>query len=107
MTAEHPCRRLAAFWTIGVTVVVELITVAVRFGAGISAAEFNKSAPLLLQFHHSFWSIPLLLVLPLTWRRPRFSGALLGIALGLILSDAIHHLLVLPITVGNTGWHWP
>ena len=25
----------------------------------------------------------------------------------LALSDAIHHLMVLPITVGNTGWHWP
>ena len=32
-----------------------------------------------------FWSIPLLLALPLTWRWPRLSGAL-GIALGLIAS---------------------
>jgi hypothetical protein len=86
---------------------VELITLGVRFGAGVSAAEFNRDAPLLLQLHHSFWSIPLLLPLPLLWRWPRLSGTILGVALGLIFSDATHHLVVLPITVGNTGWHWP
>ena len=54
-----------------------------------------------------FYSIPLLLVVPFLWGKPGLSGALLGIALGLILSDLSHHFLVLPLTVGNTGWHWP
>ena len=54
-----------------------------------------------------FLSIPLFLVVPLAWRKPRLSGVLLGIALGLIFSDLSHHFLVLPLTVGNTGWHWP
>ena len=31
----------------------------------MSATEFNATAPLLLQIHHMFWSVPLLLVLPL------------------------------------------
>ena len=54
-----------------------------------------------------FWSLPLLAIVALVWRKPRLSGALLGIACGLILSDLAHHFLVLPLTVGNTGWHWP
>jgi hypothetical protein len=94
-------------WTVVSTVLIEALTIQLRFGRGVSAVEFNKTAPLLLQIHHMFLSIPLLLVLPLVWRKPRLSGALLGIALGLIFSDLLHHFLVLPLTVGNTGWHWP
>ena len=54
-----------------------------------------------------FWSIPLLAIVPFVWRRPKLSGALLGIAFGLILSDLVHHFIVLLLTVGNIGWHWP
>jgi len=54
-----------------------------------------------------FWSVPLLLIVPLVWRKTRLSGTLLGIAAGLILSDLLHHFLVLPLTMGNTSWHWP
>lgn len=32
---------------------------------------------------------------------------MLGIAIDLIASDLIHHFLVLPLLVGNSGWHWP
>ena len=99
--------RVLVEWTIISTLVVEAITAYLRFRGGIAAADFNKTAPLLLQIHHMFWSLPLLLVVPLVWRKPKLSGALLGIACGLILSDLAHHFLVLPLTVGNTGWHWP
>jgi hypothetical protein len=93
---------------LGVTVAVEAVTLAARFAAGLSAAEFNAGAPpLLLQMHHMFWSLPLLAIVPFVWRRPRLSGSLLGISFGLIASDLLHHFLVLPLTVGNTGWHWP
>jgi hypothetical protein len=54
-----------------------------------------------------FYSLPLFVAVPLVWRKPKLSGALLGIACGLILSDLLHHFLVLPLTVGNMGWHWP
>lgn len=100
-------RESIVVWTIAVTLVAEAITCALRFGTGATATEFNKTAPLLLQIHHMFWSVPLLAVVPFVWRRPRLSGTLLGIGLGLILSDLAHHFLVLPLTVGNTGWHWP
>jgi hypothetical protein len=94
-------------WTIASTLLVEAVTIYLRFRSGIHAAEFNKTAPLLLQIHHMFWSIPLLAAVPLVWRKPRLSGAMVGIAVGLILSDLLHHFVVLPLTVGNTGWHWP
>lgn len=99
--------RVTVVWTVVSTVLVEAITIYLRFRSGVSASEFNKTAPLLLQIHHMFWSVPLLLIVGLVWRRVRLSGALLGIALGLILSDLLHHFVVLPLTVGNTGWHWP
>jgi hypothetical protein len=99
--------RSVVFWCLATTVVAEAITLWLRFGRGMEATEFNRTAPLLLQIHHMFWSLPLLAVLPLFLRRPRIAAGLLGIALGLILSDLMHHFVLLPITVGNTGWHWP
>jgi len=108
MTSSNPRRHVIIAWTIGITLAVEAITIALRFGANIDAVQFNATEPpFLLKIHHAFWSIPLLLIIPLVWRWPKTSGTLLGIGLGLILSDAIHHLVVLPITVGNMGWHWP
>jgi hypothetical protein len=97
--------RIVVVWTVVSTVLVEAITIYLRFRSGVSATEFNKTAPLLLQIHHMFWSLPLLVVVWLVWRNVRLSGALLGIALGLTLSDLLHHFVVLPLTVDNTGWH--
>jgi hypothetical protein len=100
-------RKVIIIWTIASMVLIEAFTIYLRFRSGITATEFNQTAPLLLQIHHMFWSVPLLLVIPPLWRKPRLSGALLGLAFGFILSDLVHHLLVLPLTVGNMGWHWP
>jgi hypothetical protein len=61
----------------------------------------------LVQNLHMFWSIPLLALAPFVWRWPKLSGALLGVGFGLIASDLAHHFIVLPLTVGNIGWHWP
>jgi hypothetical protein len=94
-------------WAVATTLIAEAITLYLRFACHQTAAEFNKTAPLLLQIHHMFWSVPFLVVVPICWRRPKVSGALAGIAIGLIASDLLHHFLILPLTVGNTGWHWP
>lgn len=95
-------------WGLFITVGVELITVYLRFrSGGVSAVEFNRTAPLLLQIHHMFWAVPLLVVVPFVWKKPRICGALLGTSIGFVLSDLMHHFVVLPLTVGNTGWHWP
>ena len=105
---DRSFRRYAKVFAVGVTVGFEALTLAVRFGTGVSAVEFNETAPLLLQIHHMFWSVPLFLVAPLTLRRwPRVTGALVGTGIGFVLSDLVHHFVVLPLLVGNTGWHWP
>lgn len=89
------------------TLITEAVTLYLRFGLGATAAEFNRTAPLVLQVHHMFWSIPLLLAARACRQRPKLSGALLGAAGGFIVSDLLHHFVVLPLMVGNTGWHWP
>ncbi len=105
--AEATRCRAAVAWGLATTVVVEGATLWLRFASGRTAADFNATAPLLLQIHHMFWSIPLFLVAAICWRFQRTSGAILGIAGGLVLSELIHHYIVLPATVGNTAWHWP
>jgi hypothetical protein len=100
-------RRVAVFWMVIVTVLTEAVTIYLRFGRGVNAVDFNRTAPLLLQFHHAFWCIPLFVLAGLFWRWPKASGTFLGIGCGFVASDAIHHLIVLPMTVGNMGWHWP
>ncbi len=94
-------------WGVACTIVTELVTLYLRFGAGATAVEFNETAPLVLQLHHMFWSVPLFMISAPAWKRPKVSGALLGIAIGFIASDLLHHFAVLPLLVGNTGWHWP
>lgn len=84
-----------------------MVTLYLRFGRHQTAKEFNQTAPLLLQIHHMFWSVPLLAALPACGHRPRLRGAIAGVAIGLIISDLLHHFFVLPLLVGNTGWHWP
>ncbi len=87
------------------TILFEAIAVACRL-FWTTADEFNPTAPLLLQIHHMFWALPLLVVaLPL--RHTPAARWLLAVAIGLIASDVLHHLVVLPLWIGHTGWHWP
>ena len=93
-------------WCLGVTIVGELITVAARIGAGGPATSILRpETHVLIRMHHMFWSIPFFIV-AFVVRNPTRSR-LLGVAAGLILSDLVHHFVVLPLWVGNTGWHWP
>lgn len=93
-------------WTGVVTVVGELVTVAARLAAGGPATAILKpETHVLIRMHHMFWSIPFFIVACVVWGTAR--QRLLGIAAGLILSDLAHHFIVLPLWVGNCGWHWP
>ena len=95
-------------WTISFTLIFEMITVGCRIQTGMSAVEFSQSnPPLLLQIHHFFWSLPFLVALPFIWPVVRIRNPVAGIAFGLIFSDLIHHFVVLPLWIGQTGWHWP
>lgn len=89
------------------TILTEFVTLYLRFGLGATAADFNRTAPLVLQVHHMFWSIPLFLAAVILRRKPKIVSALRGVAAGFVASDLLHHFVVLPLTVGNTGWHWP
>ena len=96
-------------WSTGafVAALTEAVTLYLRFGLQRTAVEFNRTAPLLLQIHHMFWAVPLLPFIALLWRLPRTSGVLCGIAWGFVVSDLAHHFLILPVMIGDTGWHWP
>jgi hypothetical protein len=104
--------RTAVAWTLGVAAAVEAATIVARVVSGTSAAEFQTAhrLPLPLRIHHLFWGLVALSIVPFVWRRPnweRIAGILLGVGLGLVLSDVVHHCIVLPLWVGNMGWHWP
>jgi hypothetical protein len=111
MTEQARPPRIRRRWCWAFAIVVGVITEALclycRFGLGQTAVEFNRTAPLLLQLHHMFWSVPLLILLPFVWRWERLSGVLAGASVGFIVSDLAHHFVILPITAGETGWHWP
>lgn len=102
--------RDRSFWriTIGLTIVMEIVTIATRVIYGHSAAEYiaTSKPPLLMQIHHMFWAVPFLLT-GLVANGRRTSAVMWSLSQGLIVSDLMHHFLVLPLWVGNTGWHWP
>ena len=87
---------------------MEFATIAARIIYGQSAAEYIAASkpPLLLEIHHMFWAAPFLLT-GLVAAGRRTSAVMWSLSLGLIASDLMHHFVVLPLWVGNTGWHWP
>jgi thiosulfate reductase cytochrome b subunit len=89
------------------TVIGEALALGARFGLGVSAEDFNKSARLLLQVHHMFWAIPLVVVAGVARAWPRVVSWLSALALACVASDLIHHFVVMPILAGETAWHWP
>ena len=45
-------RSAILLWAVVSTILIEALTIYLRFGRRVNAAEFNKTAPLLLQIHH-------------------------------------------------------
>lgn len=104
-TFSEPCvYRLA----LAATLALEVATILARVISGHSAAEFNAAVdpPLLVKMHHMFWALPVGLAAAWTTGR-RASCVLWALAMALVASDLLHHAVVLPLWVGNTGWHWP
>ena len=96
-------------WCAVVTLIGEAITIVARLVSGTSAAEHiaETNPPLVLQVHHMFWAVPLLIAAALIRRNRLLRCRVAGFALGVALSDLMHHFIVLPLWVGNIGWHWP
>ena len=95
--------------TLALTTLFELLTILGRILSGGSAEEWiaANNPPLLVSMHHMFWAVPVFLLAGAAGRYPRASRFLWACGVALILSDLSHHFAVLPLWVGNTGWHWP
>ncbi len=109
MTDNASSRCTVIRWCVAVTVIGEAITIVARLVSGTSAAEHiaRTNPPLILQIHHMFWAIPLLIWAALIRKNRLLRSRVVGLALGVALSDLVHHFIVLPLWVGNIGWHWP
>lgn len=88
------------------TLVVEGATVFCRFGLGLEATQATASTCGRLfggvRVHHGYMGVAMLGVAAATWRRRRTRPYwLLVLAVALVLSDAIHHFLVLWPIVGS------
>ena len=109
----------AVLWTVGLTVMFELVTVLFRFGFKLEATRDTKVIARFtrgVRIHHGYWGVPLalfgVLMLGATPIGPAVTFAGLGLSmwlvvlgLALIKSDLIHHFLVLwPIT-GSHDFH--
>lgn len=101
-----PPRKITWIGGLVFTIACEVVTLICRFGTGVSAVEFNRTAPLWMQIHHMFWAAPFFLAAAIGHRKA-FAPWCRAIGIGLVASDLAHHFIVLPLLVGETGWHWP
>jgi len=100
-------------WTVVLTVLVEAVTAALRFGFDLQSTRDTASTIGTitggLRIHHGYVGVLIILIIlaatPL-WRRwPRLSRFALIVGTALLLSDLVHHFLVLwPIT-GSPEFH--
>ncbi len=45
--------------------------------------------------------------MPTSPSRADLARRLAGVSAGFVFSDLAHHFLVLPLLIGDIGWHWP
>ena len=90
--------------TLATTVVFEVLTCAGRFFRGLRAcasAPRSKRYTLGVHSHHGYVGAVAVPPSLLVSSDPLFSPIFLAVAGGLILSDLVHHFLVLPLTTGE------
>lgn len=90
------------FWT----VIFEAITCVLRFGLRLESTRDTASTIGVLTFglriHHSYIGVAMIPIAMLVERRwPQIARHLLMIGMGLVLSDLIHHFIVLWYFVGS------
>ncbi|MCR4315530.1 MAG: hypothetical protein NUW37_04175 [Planctomycetes bacterium] len=93
---------------IGLTTTIEAIMIFARMVYG-SASEWieRTDPPLLLEIHHGFWAAPFFVALFFLRGKPFAFWIVFSVAVSLVLSDALHHLVILPLMGEGFGWHWP
>ena len=86
---------------------IEVVTCFMRFGLGLqSTRDTSWLAPLTAGYriHHGYIGV-LLLLITLVTSSPSWHNLLIAVGVGLVVSDAVHHFLVLwPIT-GDPEFH--
>ena len=93
---------------VGLTVLFEAATLFLRVGAGLQshvATAGLGSFTLGLRIHHGYIGMALLASAP--WLKTRFPGSwdrLSAVGVGLVLSDAIHHLVALWALTGSPSF---
>jgi hypothetical protein len=91
---------LAVAWTVG----FELLTCVFRFGIGLRSkvyANRYRRYTLGIRVHHAYFAA---VVLPAAYgvpMEPWMRDILVAAAAGLVLSDLVHHFVVLPILTGE------
>ncbi len=102
---KSPGDRRLVFRIVLLTCVFEIVTLVLRFGLGLQSTRDTAGTIGLLtggvRIHHGY--IGVLLLIPAIWFRRIRSGPAaswwVAVAMALILSDLVHHFLVLwPIT---------
>ncbi len=95
-------RRQAVVGTLLLTAAIELTTLFFRFAVGMESTRhtsFLAGFTLGMRIHHGYWGLLLLAVGWLAVRRRGWRNLLIMIGAALVLSDLIHHFLILwPIT---------
>jgi hypothetical protein len=104
MTESKHSNGYVVWWSLALTFIIELVTIVLRFGLHMESTRDTASTIGRLTFgiriHHGYCGLVLMLVAYcLLTRYPRLArwGLIIGVAL--LLSDLIHHFLVLwPLT---------
>jgi len=98
-------------WTILLTLACELITLLFRFGFGLEAtrdtADTVGQITHGVRIHHAYLGLVLITVARgVVKRRPAIGSWGVVIGAALVLSDLIHHFLVLWPILGDPMFHW-
>jgi hypothetical protein len=87
---------------------IELFTVWMRFGVGLqSTRDTMAMAPWTfgLRIHHGYVGLAFLLACLVLSRRPAIRNLVAMVGIGLLVSDLVHHFVVLWLTTGSPEFH--
>ncbi len=99
---------LHALW---LTALIEGLTVLARFGLRWESQHMTRSTVGRLSFgwriHHGYLILPLAIAAALMWSSmPMLAGWTLALGIAMLLSDLIHHFVVLHRWAGYHEWYW-
>jgi hypothetical protein len=100
--------KAVALWCLAFTAAVELFTCLLRFGLGLeSQRDAAWMAPLTFGYrvHHGYCGVLLAVVAAFVWKRRAARNALLVVGGALLLSDMLHHFLVLRLVTGSPEFY--